>query len=418
MMRLTVLALVALRLMSIGAWAQGGGREMTMDNKVYVGYQGWAMPLRPEDGARWVHYGWRGQFKPGYSCVEMWPDTGDLDADEKVPTDFRHKDGSVATVFDAQNARTVNRHFAWMQHYGIDGAFLQRFVGPASNPTQRPSLDRVLHNVRDASKANGVEWAMMYDLSGVRAEDIFPKVSTDWKYLAGELKIRDDAHYIHHHGKPVVVLWGVGFNDNRPVPSAYLSLIQFLKSDAVYGGNTVILGVPFYWRTQTRDTTTDPSLFPVLKAADVIAPWPVGRYGTPEDAFRIGQSERAPDVAWAAENKLDYLPGAFPGFSWSNLMKTRDKTSPLNQIPRRGGQFLWAQAVSAKRAGAKMLYIAMFDEIDEGTAIFKVSNDPPVGETPFVTYEGLPADHYMWLAGQIGKMLRGEIPATDDMPKR
>ena len=59
-----------------------------------------------------------------------------LDADERVLTDFRHKDGSVATVFDAQNAKTVSRHFAWMKQYGIDGAFLQRFVNPAANPLE------------------------------------------------------------------------------------------------------------------------------------------------------------------------------------------------------------------------------------------------------------------------------------------
>jgi hypothetical protein len=99
-------------------------------------------------------------------------------------------------------------------------------------------------------------------------------------------------------------------------------------------------------------------------------------------------------------------------------MQTRGEDKPFNQIPRLGGQFLWSQAVASKRAGANMLYLAMFDEIDEATALFKVSNDPPVGETPFLTYEGLPADHYLWLSGQIGKMMRGEIPATDDMPKR
>ncbi len=99
-------------------------------------------------------------------------------------------------------------------------------------------------------------------------------------------------------------------------------------------------------------------------------------------------------------------------------MKTRGENKPFNQIPRLGGRFLWAQAVSAKRAGAQMLYIAMFDEIDEATAIFKVSNDPPVGDSPFLTYEGLPSDHYLWLTGQIARMLRGEIPATDEMPRR
>jgi hypothetical protein len=36
----------------------------------------------------------------------------------------------------------------------------------------------------------------------------------------------------------------------------------------------------------------------------------------------------------------------------------------------------------------------MFDKVDEGTAIYKCTNDPPLGESKFVTYEGLPSDHY------------------------
>ena len=65
-----------------------------------------------------------------------------------------------------------------------------------------------------------------------------------------------------------------------------------------------------------------------------------------------------------------------------------------------------------------MFYQAMFDEVDEGTAIFKCTNDPPIGASPFLNYEGLPTDHYLWLAGQGGKLLRGEIEATDDLPIR
>jgi hypothetical protein len=397
--------------------ASASDREMTMEGKVFVGYQGWFNPLRKEDGARWVHYGSKGQFKPGFVSVEMWPDTSELGEDEKVPTDFRHKDGSVATVFDPQNAVTVNRHFSWMRQYGIDGAFLQRFVNPAASPRLRPELDRVLGNVRAASRTNKVAWGLMYDLSGVRADQIFPRVAEDWKRLAGELKIRSDAHYIHHNRKPVVVLWGIGLKD-RPGPKEYLSLVKFLKEDPAYGGNTVVLGVPFYWRSGRNDAVDDPSLKEVILAADVIAPWPVGRYSNPEGALRLAKNERGLDIQWAADNKRDYLPGIFPGFSWSNLMKTRGSNHPFDQIPRLGGKFLWTQAVSSQRAGARMLYVAMFDEIDEGTAIFKVSNDPPVGESPFLTYEGLPADHYLWLTGQIGKMLRGEIPASDEMPRR
>ena len=70
------------------------------------------------------------------------------------------------------------------------------------------------------------------------------------------------------------------------------------------------------------------------------------------------------------------------------------------------------------RVGSKMLYQAMFDEIDEGTAIFKCTNDPPVGASTFVTYEGLPSDQYLWLAGQGDRMLKQEIPLSSTLPTR
>ena len=75
----------------------------------------------------------------------------------------------------------------------------------------------------------------------------------------------------------------------------------------------------------------------------------------------------------------------------------------LDDIPRCGGRFFWSQIVAAKRAGAEMLYVAMFDEVDEGTAIFKCTNDPPTANgAKFVTYEGLPSDHYLRLTGLAG----------------
>ena len=64
-----------------------------------------------------------------------------------------------------------------------------------------------------------------------------------------------------------------------------------------------------------------------------------------------------------------------------------------------------------------MFYVAMFDEMDEGTAIFKCSSQPPPG-AHFVSYAGEPSDQYLWLAGQAGKMLRGEIPLSGDLPHR
>ena len=92
--------------------------------------------------------------------------------------------------------------------------------------------------------------------------------------------------------------------------------------------------------------------------------------------------------------------------------------SRLNQIPRLNGRFLWSQAVAFKRAGAEMVYVAMFDEVDEDTAIFKFTNDPPVGESRFLTYNGLPSDYYLWLTGKAGELFRNEIPVIETMPKK
>ncbi len=57
----------------------------------------------------------------------------------------------------------------------------------------------------------------------------------------------------------------------------------------------------------------------------------------------------------------------------------------------------------------------MFDEVDEGTAIYKVSNSPPV-QAYFRTYEGDPSDWYLKLTGAASMMMRGQIPLSDTIP--
>ena len=70
-------------------------------------------------------------------------------------------------------------------------------------------------------------------------------------------------------------------------------------------------------------------------------------------------------------------------------------------------------------AGSEMIYVAMFDEIDEGTAIMKVSDNPPnSNKAHFVNNDGVASDHYLWLTGLGAKMLRGEIPLQIKLPKR
>ena len=385
-----------------------------LDGMVLCGYQGWFRA--PGDGSDigWFHYSPDGKFGPDSTHIDMWPDMTELGPDERFATPLRHADGSVAEVFSPVKAPTVRRHFKWMREYGIDGAFVQRFASTARDPRHRASMNIVIGHCKASAAAEGRRWALMYDLSGLRAAD-YHTVSEDWERLKEEgLWSEQDPAHLNYRGKPLVALWGLGFNDRPPCLPEWERLVRFFKGK----GCSVMLGVPCYWRSLDRDTIADPKLHGIMAMADIISPWTVGRFGTPQDAADRVDKLLKPDLAWCRERNLGYLPVAFPGFSWHNLQKSRKQEAKLEAIPRLGGKFLWSQAIAARKAGCRALYIAMFDEIDEGTAIFKTSQDPPVGDVPFVADKRIPPDHFLWLTGEVGKMLRGERPASDDMPAR
>ena len=375
----------------------------TLTGKVMCGYQGW---FNCEgDGA---HRGWthwtkaRGTLSPQNVKVDLWPDVTELGADERFDTEFRHADGSVAQVFSSFKQATVLRHFQWMRDYGIDGAFVQRFAGGVRDPGFLRHNNTVLAHCREGANRFGRAYALMYDLSGLGPNRI-DEVIEDWRLLRTRMKLCDDPAYLHHRGKPVVAVWGIGFNDNRRYTLADCrQLVEALKHDDC----TVMLGVPTYWRELKADAVNDPALHDIIRLADIVSPWTVGRYA---DVQHHAKHILPADLAWCREHGLDYLPVVFPGFSWHNMYG-----APLDQTPRRRGAFLWSQFTAVKRAGATAAYVAMFDEVDEGTAIFKCAPQPPTG---FVGFDGLPSDYYLRLTGLGGKLLRGEIPVESELPK-
>jgi hypothetical protein len=384
----------------------------TLKGKVMAGYQGWFNA--PDDGAGlgWTHWARHGSkpFAPGNVTVDLWPDMSEATAAERFPTGFKHANGESAVVFSSYNRFTVLRHFKWMRDYGIDGVFVQRFANGLRGEATRHHKDMVLSNCREGANLNGRTYAVMYDLSGLRAGQT-SVVMDDWKMLRSRMGMGRDAAYLHHEGKPLVAIWGIGFNDGREYSlSECRALVEFFKAE----GCSVMLGVPTGWREQKRDSVTAPAFHDLLKLADVISPWTVGRYSSPASASAHAGKYYPSDIAWCREQSMDLLPVVFPGFSWHNL-KPQD---PLDKIPRLKGQFLWSQFAAAKKAGASMIYVAMFDEVDEGTAIFKCTNNPPVGQSRFLTYEGLPSDHYLWLTGEGGRLLRGELAIQGAIPER
>jgi len=391
----------------------------TLNGKVLCGYQGWF--CAPNDGAGrgWYHYGRNGRFGPGACCIDFWPDISELEPQEKYPTAFRNADGTVAAIFSSQNRSTVLRHFKWMRDYGIDGVFVHRFpveVDPVRNLPGWQQFNKVLSNCQAGANRYGRVWALRYELDvSLKPGDLRRVVMEDWKLLVDRMEIRKDKAYLHHNGKPVVYLWGIGINDTRKYDlDECAELVNFLKDDPRYGGNFVIIGTPGNWRTLDGDAIPDKRLIHLLQKADMINPWTPGRYATPTQVVQYAESHWRPDLAWCKEHQLVFMPTVFPGFSWHNLFLK----SPSALIPRNKGQFFWTQFVAAHRVGAAMVYVAMFDEMNEGTAIFKCTDQPPGSESKFVKMEGLPSDQYLWLAGQGGRMLRGEIDVTEQPPAR
>lgn len=410
-------AATGLAIPSVYAAAGGKAIDRELTGKTICGYQGWFNAEGDGMGMGFRHYNaGRHGFKPGHCSIDLWPDMREMTPDERYDTPFKHKDGKVAQVFSSANPKTVHRHHRWMREHGIDGVALQRFGNSLKRDNARVMRDKVLTSTRHAAKMHGRLWMNMYDLSSMGQGEPQELIARDWRQLVEQRRITDDPTYLHHNGKPVIAIWGVGFNDKRQY--TLTDCAELIDRVSMGGRFSVMLGTPYAWRKQERDATRDPMLHGVLRKADILSPWAVGRLKTPEEAFERTE-HLATDVAWCKDAGLHYLPVIFPGFSWHNLKKAQGEEAKLEQTPRLGGEFLWAQAEAARKAGAESLYVAMFDEVDEGTAIFKCTNNPPVGDSPFLTYKGLPSDHYLWLTGQIANRLRqGADAAITQTPKR
>lgn len=368
------------------------------------GYQGWFRCPGDPAGEGWKHWSRDSRkIAPDTLTFEMWPDLSEYTAGEKFPAPgFTLPDGSQAELFSSAHPTTVARHFRWMAEYGIDGVFVQRFLVDVGNP----STDRVLGLVRDSAERTGRVFAIGYDLSGMPEGKLVERLDRDWRRLVDELKVTEDKRYQHHGGKPVVFVWG--FYPDRFSAATAHRLIDLFRGDGPYAA-TLIGGVPWSWRSEK-----DAEWAKAYRRFDVISPWNVGNYAEAGGRKHAATRTWKGDLAEAKAADVAFLPVIYPGFGWTNL---KGKGAAKQGLPRLGGEFFWRQFATAAGLGVEMAYVAMFDEVDEATAIFKVRNDPPT-QAGFATYEGLPSDWYLRLTGEGSKLIRGERAAGDGLPIR
>ncbi len=385
----------------------------TLRGKILCGYQGWfRCPGDPADMG-WVH--WSRDSKhlaPETLSFEMWPDVTDLPAAALYPAlGFTDAQGKPCSLYTADNADLVLRHFQWMKDTGIDGVWLQHFVvdlpgGPAER--RYPSRHNVLEQVRQAATQTGRVWALAFDVSGMRTEKIADVLIHEWKRLVDDGVIADP-RYVREGGKPVVEIWGFYRQSAGNFLSAEVAnqLIDFFKTPGPYQAY-VVGGGDWDWRRNK-----DEAWQKMLTRLDAYSPWNTGNTAKDKDGI-----VHAATGYWAEDKRACeargqlWLPVVYPGFSWDNLQR---KAPGTTNIPRRGGKFLWEQFHMLDQLHVKSVCIAMFDEVDEGTAIFKVTNNAPT-QAHFVTYDGLPSDWYMRLVGAGTRLLRENQPVPVEIP--
>lgn len=392
----------------------------TLANKFMMGFQGWFQcPGDGSPGSAWRH--WFKGTPPSGTSFDAWPDTSELTATEKCDTGLKLPDGSPAYVFSDYKEQTVVRQMQWMKDNGIDGLMLQRFSSELSIPNMLVFRNQVTKNVMAGANTTGRTFTIMYDISGQDASTLVSTIQNDWKSLVDTIGVTSNPHYQREKGLPVVVIWGFGFDDRPGTPSDLNTLLNFFHNNPnpAYRA-TVMGGVNNDWRTNSTWASA-------LLGFDIISPWTVGRYKMQSSSDTTSvknwiNNNTVPDITYAKQKAKMYLPVIWPGFSFKN-----GGGLALNSHPRYGGNFLWQQAYhtlqAQKNAGMPtMLYGAMLDEVNEGTAFFKQANSPTQWPSTLTMlslnadgYTQIPKDWYLKVAGEVNKMTNGSIPLTPTM---
>jgi hypothetical protein len=367
--------------------------------RITVGYQAWFAAIG--DGSpinAWWHWSQNWSQPPSIqqNTIHAWPDTREYP--QLYNTHYPNLgNGQPARLFSSFDQSTIDLQVSWMKQYGIDTAALQRF-----NPTggEGPIRDAITAKVRAAAEAYGVKFYVMYDVSGWT--NMQAEIKNDW--LTKMSAHTSSPAYARQNGKPVVAIWGFGFNDgNHPWDAATcLDVVNWFKARGVY----LIGGVPTHWRTGVSDSR--PGFLNVYHAFDMISPWMVGRIGNVGDVDHFYDNVQQQDLADLNAHGIAYQPCVLPGDTGQ----------------RAHGDFMWRQFYNMVRLGAHGIYISMYDEYNEGNQIAKTAEDAsmsPLGTSSiFFTLDQdgtrCSSDYYLRLTGDGGRMLKGEIELTAVRP--
>jgi len=367
--------------------------------KVTVGYQGWFAATG--DGSpinQWWHWtqNWSQTPSSTNNGIKSWPDMREYT--NSYATGWANlNNGQQAKLYSDWDQQTVNTQFLWMQQNGIDCAALQRFN---PNGGEGPTRDGVTARVRTAAETYGRKFYIMYDVGGWT--NMQSEIKTDWTNKMSAYT--SSSAYAKQNGKPVVCIWGFGFDDNNHpfTTAACLDVINWFKSQNCY----VIGGVPRGWRQGTDGSRT--GYISVYHAFNMLSPWLIGAVANTGEADNVYNNFMVPDQADCNANGVDYQPCVLPG--------------DLQLRQRAHGDLMWRMFYNAVRVGCQGIYISMYDEYNEGNQIAKTAENAsmvPAGSGFLALDEdgtAVSSDYYLRLTGDGGKMLKGQIGLTSTRP--
>ncbi|KAL3791318.1 hypothetical protein HJC23_006047 [Cyclotella cryptica] len=410
----------------------------TLRNQIICGYQGWF--AYPGDGAainKWKHWFSSDNYPSAEHLeVDMYPYMDEYNNEDLKESNVLHRDGTKAKFFSSARPNVVKKHFEWMREYGISGVFHMRFMQDIDKPHNYEWKTKVLRNVRAAAEHSGRVFAVSYNISGNNLNNtVLDDIKTDWMGLVDNEQITQSGRYLHHNRLPVLRIYGIGFKSVKVSDTVKMAnLIQWFKSEADPKYRVFLIGgVPSGWRNLTLDSREPIAWRGIYESLDGIHPWHVGRWGSIVGFETYYRNTIAKDAELCAELGILYMPTMWPGFSWHNLnRKARHANGslraiplvPINSIPRLGGRFMWSQAYRyAENDNITSVWMAQFDEVDEGTAIFKVAKTkhelPAQGNWLTLDVDGdgeIPHDWYLRLCGHAQLMMLGKIEVMETMP--
>jgi len=389
--------------------------NQTIQGLWITGYQAWFRT--PNDGGQspsWHHY-FHGAPKVENWTMDYWADVSEYPEDSlTIIPDMYFEDGTPVYAYASIHPKVIDTHFKWMKEYDIDGVWLQYFT-ISNNAQNRENKNReeIIKMVAQAAAKYGRLWSISYDPASHDAATVYDDIISHWKHLVDSGLTAQDC-YMNEQGLPVVQIWSFSGIQNPWIPiNAEIGnkLINFFNQEGKYKA-FLVAGVNWDWGSIKDQEYQD--MYAKLKA---VIPWNVGNIARNEKQEAMSSmSFWRSDFERTEGRGTIWIPTVYPGFSWENLQRVRNNPeSAANIAGRRKGEYLWEQLYKCSEIGATSLCLSMFDEVDEGTAFFKIETRD-MSHLNLKNSDGMPADWWLRLVREAHKYQREGKPLPKEIP--